>query len=415
MSPRSKGRHCLFPRQPTDYSNRLPKGWKDNMLSADQRWIGKALFASQKGTLTTQLTNWWHPPAPQTDLGKQPKVDLYFRRRLFLWMPRLVWAIDFRCPRCNKSLRSKGIYNRVRLVLDVEDCYYLACEYMDCGSCNGTFLAWDERMLNELTDGHRARFPVVLTRKYACDQSVISLMRSRTIGNSSSALKNSIEELHSQAWLRKVLIYTSDCERHRKGVLALMQRLPVYERPPAFKRLPTAAWFLADYVRDVYARINELKAAATSIYGTILKIDSTKKVTEKLQGLAASTASWATNIGNERGEIVLSILTSSEAAVSLKKMADGLMLRFEKAGQPPPAVLYTDRDCCSADGCSKYKDLFAKWPNLEVHPDIWHFMRRLAVAVTSESHPLYGVFMARLSAAIFEWDESDYSLLCRCV
>ena len=148
MSPRSKGRHCLFPRQPTDYSNRLPKGWKDNMLSADQRWIGKALFASQKGTLTTQLTNWWYPPAPQTDVGKQPKVDLYFRRRLFLWMPRLVWAIDFRCPRCNKSLRSKGIYNRVRLVLDVEDYYYLASEYMDCGSCNGTFLAWGERMLN---------------------------------------------------------------------------------------------------------------------------------------------------------------------------------------------------------------------------------------------------------------------------
>ena len=188
-----------------------------------------------------------------------------------------------------------------------------------------------------------------------------------------------------------------------------MQRLPVYERPPAFKRLPTATWFLAAYVRDVYARIKELKAAATSIYGTILKIDSTKKVTKKLQGLAASTASWATNIGNERGEIVLSILTSSEAAVSLKKMTDGLMLRFEKARQPPPAVLYTDRDC------SKYKDLFAKWPNLEVHLDIWHFMRRLAVAVTSESHPLYGVFMARLSAAIFEWDESDYSLSCRCV
>ena len=175
------------------------------MLSAYQRWIGKALFASQKGTLTTQLTNWWYPPAPQTDVGKQPKVDLFFRRRLFLWMPRLMWAIDFRCPRCNKSLRSKGIYNRVRLVLDIEDYYHLACEYMDYGSCNGTFLAWDERMLNQLTDGHRARFPVVLTRKYACDQSVISLMRSRTIGNSSSALKNNIEELHSQAWLRKVL------------------------------------------------------------------------------------------------------------------------------------------------------------------------------------------------------------------
>ena len=144
--------------------------------------------------------------------------------------------------------------------------------------------------------------------------------------------------------------------------------LPVYERPPAFKRLPTAAWFLAAYVRDVYSRINQL------FYGTILKIDSTKKVTKNLQGLAASTASWATNVGNERGEIVHSMLTSSESAVSLKKMANGLLLRYESARQPPPKILYAERDCCSSDRSSKYKDLFGKWPNLEVRLDIWHFM-----------------------------------------
>ena len=237
-------------------------------------------------------------------------------------------------------------------------------------------------------------------------------MRSRPLGNSSSAMQSNIQELHSQAWLWRVLSYTSDCDRHRKGVLSMMQPLPVYERPPSFKRLPTAAWFRLTYVRDVYSRIDVLKAAATSVYGTILKIDSTKKICKKLQGLAANKASWATNVGNERGEIVQSVLTSSESAVSLKKLADGLMSRYEKAGQTAPAVLYTDRDCCSSDGSSKYKELFGKWPNLEVCLDIWHFMRRLAVAVTSESHPLYGVFMARLSAAIFEWDEGDYNLLC---
>lgn len=196
------------------------------------------------------------------------------------------------------------------------------------------------------------------------------------------------------------------------SLVSLMQSSPAYERPQSFKPLPTPAWFSAAYVRDVYTRINKLKAAVTSIYGTILKIYSTKKVCEKFQGLAASTASWATNIGNERGEIVQSVLTSSESAISLKKMAEGLMARYERAEQPPPTVLYTDRDCCSATGSSKYKELFGKWPKLEVRLDIWHFMRRLAVAVTSEAHPFDGVFMARLSAAIFEWDESDYSLLC---
>ena len=38
-------------------------------------------------------------------------------------------------------------------------------------------------------------------------------------------------------------------------------------------------------------------------------------------------------------------------------------------------------------------------------------MRRIAIGCTSESHPLYGPFMARLSSAIFEWDDQDHSKL----
>jgi len=38
-------------------------------------------------------------------------------------------------------------------------------------------------------------------------------------------------------------------------------------------------------------------------------------------------------------------------------------------------------------------------------------MRRLASASTNESHPLYGIFMSRISTAIFEWDSSDVALL----
>ena len=35
-------------------------------------------------------------------------------------------------------------------------------------------------------------------------------------------------------------------------------------------------------------------------------------------------------------------------------------------------------------------------------------MCRLAVGCSTESHPLYGLFMARLSGCIFEWDKQDY-------
>lgn len=38
-------------------------------------------------------------------------------------------------------------------------------------------------------------------------------------------------------------------------------------------------------------------------------------------------------------------------------------------------------------------------------------MRGLARAYINESHPLYGTFMSKISAAIFEWDASDVDLL----
>ena len=44
--------------------------------------------------------------------------------------------------------------------------------------------------------------------------------------------------------------------------------------------------------------------------------------------------------------------------------------------------------------------------------DICHFMRRLATAVNSESHPLlYGPFMTSLSNAICEWNADDVGRL----
>ena len=71
------------------------------------------------------------------------------------------------------------------------------------------------------------------------------------------------------------------------------------------------------------------------------------QVVKKLQGAAAGSATWVTNIGNEHGEVLMSVVTQSEGAPGLQKMAEGLMMRYENAGQTPPCLLYTDRDCCS--------------------------------------------------------------------
>lgn len=150
---------------------------------------------------------------------------------------------------------------------------------------SGTFIAWDNRILNQLADGLRARFPVILTRKYACDQSVITMLRARTFGNSPAALQHNIQELHSKMWLSKTLSYLTDVERLRKARFSLMgERETEFDIVPTMQQFPTAKWFLAAYVRDVYARIDDLMAQLTSVCGNILKIDSTKKICKKLQG-----------------------------------------------------------------------------------------------------------------------------------
>ena len=167
-------------------------------------------------------------------------------------------------------------------------------------------------------------FPAVLTRKYACDKAIVSLFHSRTFGNSPTSVRNQIKELHSEEWLlSRQLRYLSACERHRNGKSSLGMHCPDYAEPISFGAFPKAAWFLAVYTRDVWSRLPTLLASATSVYGSVLKNDSTKKICKKLQGEGVNTASWATNVGNERGEVLMSVLTESESIESLQKMADG--------------------------------------------------------------------------------------------
>ncbi|XP_051236283.1 uncharacterized protein LOC127352150 [Dicentrarchus labrax] len=106
----------------------------------------------------------------------------------------------------------------------------------------------------------------------------------------------------------------------------------------------------------------------------------------------------------------MSVLTAAEGG-GLVDMAAGLMRRYREARKAPPRVLYVDRDCCATVGQCQTSKLFHEWHELVVRLDVWHLMRRFARGVTTDSHQLYGLFMARLSFAIFEWDAEDVSRL----
>ena len=70
-------------------------------------------------------------------------------------------------------------------------------------------------LLEQLPESQLSLFPAILTRMLSCDKAVISLLRSRTLGNIATALRSSIFEIHSEEWLRKQLRYYDDCIKYR--------------------------------------------------------------------------------------------------------------------------------------------------------------------------------------------------------
>jgi hypothetical protein len=59
---------------------------------------------------------------------------------------------------------------------------------------------------------------------------------------------------------------------------------------------------------------------------------------------------------------------------------------------------------------SSVAKLFHPWKSA-VRLDSFHFMRRFNCGLTTEHHPLYGTFCAKLSSCIFEWDQEDVQRL----
>ncbi|XP_048023397.1 uncharacterized protein si:ch73-112l6.1 isoform X2 [Megalobrama amblycephala] len=385
----------------------LPEGWKHTLPKELHLWVSKTLFirdASGKLTLTEPLQLWWSPPGPQLLYAQPPPLpDPFFQSRLFLWMPSRMWAYRLVCtkPNCRRLgnyLRPCGLHNTVRRVLDMSGWYFIATEHLECSSCKKKMAGWSQDILDQLDLIHREKFPAVLTYRLSCDKELVRLMQRRTPGKSATEMYQHLCVRHKERWMAQAAEYLS--------VLNKFQDLStVSVRVPQMRPVPSPSLLLAVYAKDVLTRLGEMKARVTSIYGSILKIASTEKVTKK-----HNSAVWATNIGNENGQVLMCVLTQTEGE-GLLPMCSGLMERYRRAGEPPPQVLYVSQDCCSTTGKSKMEAMFHEWDQLVVRLDAWQFMQRFAAGVTSESHPLYGPFMGRLFSCIFEWDAGDLKRL----
>ncbi|KAJ8382141.1 hypothetical protein SKAU_G00029200 [Synaphobranchus kaupii] len=309
-----------------------------------------------------------------------------------------------------RHLTGYGIHKRARQVLDVDRYYLMVTETLRCNSpdCKTNYLSTSKTILDQLSLPLRGEFRLILTRKYACDIRVIRMLRERTLGNSSTRLVKQLRENHGEQWLQRLARYLEVC-----GDFADRPSLfPVdFQEPPQPVAVPTNRWLLTVYGKDLMSRMGHIKARITSTFGSILKMDSTKKITKKLAGHAKGTALWLTSISNEVGQILISVLTAQEGP-GLDQMVSDLIARYTQAGVAPPQLLYVDCGCCvEAGGESKLKTRFSGWPDLVVRLDIYHFLRRLADGCTTDAHHPYPTFMASLSVCIFEWDPADVALL----
>ncbi|KAJ8349271.1 hypothetical protein SKAU_G00244010, partial [Synaphobranchus kaupii] len=358
---------------------------KKTIPQQDQRWIASTLWRNQR--LRQDLKLW-----------------------LLVGMPYHLWQVRVFCPVCRRHLAGYGIHKRARQVLDVDRYYLMVTETLRCNSpdCKTNYLSTSKTILDQLSLPLRGEFRLILTRKYACDIRVIRMLRERTLGNSSTRLVKQLRENHGEQWLQRLARYLEVC-----GDFADRPSLfPVdFQEPPQPVAVPTNRWLLTVYGKDLMSRMGHIKARITSTFGSILKMDSTKKITKKLAGHAKGTALWLTSISNEVGQILISVLTAQEGP-GLDQMVSDLIARYTQAGVAPPQLLYVDCGCCvEAGGESKLKTRFSGWPDLVVRLDIYHFLRRLAGGCTTDAHHLYPTFMASLSVCIFEWDPADVALL----
>ncbi|XP_051788181.1 uncharacterized protein LOC127529213 [Erpetoichthys calabaricus] len=283
-----------------------------------------------------------------------------------------MWGYKLSYMACSHRLSGAGLYRTVRRVLDTNGWYFMATEYLECRCCRKNVAGWSQDVLDQLHHTHRDEFPAILTYRLSCNKKLIGKMCECMLGNGANRLRRYLLEEHTRSWMLRSKKYLF---AFAKFITSGAEPSATPPLPPRMTPVPGAKWLLSVYTREVASRLEETKARITSIFGSILKMNSTKKVTKNLAGAAAGTAAWVTNVGNEHSQILISILTAAEGA-GLHPIATGLMQRYRDASVSPPLVLYVDRDCCSHGGPSKVSLLFHQWDQLLVRLDVWHLMRR---------------------------------------
>ena len=91
-----------------------------------------------------------------------------------------------------------------------------------------------------------------------------------------------LKENHEGELLHRLAHYLGECADFvdRPSLFPV-----VCQEPPEPIDVPTSRWLLSVYGGDILSRLDHIKAGITSTFGSILKMDSTKKVINRVKSV----------------------------------------------------------------------------------------------------------------------------------
>ncbi len=207
-------------------------------------------------SVVSNLKIWWHPPTiPGPDFKSKP-VALSPTIFLLFWLPRKMWSFDLKSPKPNCSdhpfLTSRGLYIRVRNVIDLVNRYYIGAECLEIRSCGGTFISYYSRLIAELCGAYQVSFRFYrLGRSLAIWRSCTSCMREhRKIALSPCVTTNIRSRTKTGCGEKSLTCRIVPTIRNSRKLTSCQ-----YDEQSDFKSQPTPKWYLATYIHDVWAHL----------------------------------------------------------------------------------------------------------------------------------------------------------------
>ncbi|XP_063743783.1 uncharacterized protein LOC134867272 isoform X2 [Eleginops maclovinus] len=383
------------------------------------------------------------PPLPTSVKGAVPNMLAFFTTHAFFWRPVGAMQAKIRCPNADccappgEYLELKGFGSYARQVCGVKNYYTLLTEKLKCPFCEQVrqpdgedarqylWMAYSPKILMKLAPAIRCMFPAILCGKRAIDRGVVTLLGDRLNSTSMSKVQRLLQQGHDEWYVERrdlyqTLLYeahTAEATPSQTGILSYVKAAGSYTPPLPKSPLPCPAVLRRAHLISEMERIPVYRASILSTTGEILCIDGTKKILKKIYGDGRDTMQYVTSVLNEWGQFVTTVVVAAESEGCYRRMARGLIARFQRAKAPAPKIIYADNNCCRDSGSSFLETLFHDWvqEGTAIRLDVRHWLHRWEAVVIKQSHAKYGVFMSALAGAVMAYNRDDMMLLVQAV